>query len=103
MSPKFSPPCGLRELLSQIHPRLSQHVASPLHHLTKKVEPWQWTEPEETAFRALKLLVTSAPIINSQTRVNASRLETDASGYVTRAILSQLRDDNMWPQGQLHV
>ena len=23
------------------------HVASPLHRLTKKVEPWQWTEPEE--------------------------------------------------------
>ena len=26
------------------------HVASPLHHLTKKAEPWQWTEPEEAAF-----------------------------------------------------
>ena len=26
------------------------HVGSPLHHLTKKAEPWRWTEPEETAF-----------------------------------------------------
>ena len=26
------------------------HVASPLHYLTKKVELWSWTEPEETAF-----------------------------------------------------
>ena len=25
------------------------HVTSPLHCLTKKAEPWQWTEPEETA------------------------------------------------------
>ena len=39
------------------------HVASPLHHLTKKVEPWRWTEPKEAAFRALKSLVTSAPIL----------------------------------------
>jgi len=39
------------------------HVASPLHCLTKKAEPWQWTEPEETAFWALKLLVMSALIL----------------------------------------
>ena len=26
------------------------HVASPLHRLTKKAEPWWWTEPEEAAF-----------------------------------------------------
>ena len=26
------------------------HVASPLHHLTKKAEPWKWTKPEEAAF-----------------------------------------------------
>ena len=26
------------------------HVASPLHRLTKKAEPWQWTEPKEAAF-----------------------------------------------------
>ena len=26
------------------------HVASPLHHLTKKAEPRRWTKPEETAF-----------------------------------------------------
>ena len=38
------------------------HVASPLHRLTKKAEPWRWSEPE-AAFRALKSLVTSAPIL----------------------------------------
>ena len=26
------------------------HVAGPLHRLTKKAEPWQWTEPKEAAF-----------------------------------------------------
>ena len=39
------------------------HVASPLHHLTKKEEPWRWAGPEESAFRELKTLVTSAPVL----------------------------------------
>ena len=39
------------------------HVASPLHHLTKKAEPWHWTEPEETAFWVLKSLITSALVL----------------------------------------
>ena len=39
------------------------HVASPLHHLTKKAEPWRWTQPKEAAFRALKSLVTPALIL----------------------------------------
>jgi len=72
------------------------HVASPLHRLTKKMEPWQWTEPEETAFWALKLLVTVAPILVLPDQGSRFRLETDASGYATGAILSQLRDDDKW-------
>ena len=39
------------------------HVASPLHCLTKKAEPWKWTETEEAAFGALKLLIMSAPVL----------------------------------------
>ena len=39
------------------------HVAGPLHHLTKKEELWQWTEPEEMAFQELKSLVTSALVL----------------------------------------
>ena len=39
------------------------HVASPLHCLTKKAEPWRWTQPEEPAFQALKSLVMSTLIL----------------------------------------
>ena len=39
------------------------HVAGPLHHLTKKEEPWRWAGPEESAFQELKTLVTSAPVL----------------------------------------
>ena len=64
------------------------HVASPLHNLTKKAEPWQWTKPEEAAFRALKSLVMSAQILVLPDQDACFRLETNASRYVTGAILS---------------
>ena len=38
-------------------------VASLLHHLTKKEEPWRWAGPEESAFQELKTLITSAPVL----------------------------------------
>ena len=72
------------------------HVASPLHHLTKKVDPWQWTEPEEAAFRALKSLVMLAPILILPDQDAHFQLKTDTSGYVTRAILSQLCNEEKW-------
>ena len=72
------------------------HVAVPLHCLTKKAEPWQWTESEEAAFRALNSLVTSAPILVLPDQDARFQLETDTSGHVTGAILSQLHDDEKW-------
>ena len=72
------------------------HVASPLHCLTRKVEPWRWTQPEEAVFQALKSLVTSAPILVLPDQNAHFRLETDTSRYATGAILSQLPDDEKW-------
>ena len=72
------------------------HVASPLHRLTKKAEPWRQNEPEEAAFRALKSLVTLAPILVLPDQGARFRVETDTSGYATRVILSQLRNDEKW-------
>ena len=72
------------------------HVASPLHCLTKKAEPWQWNEPKEAAFQAPKSLVTLAPILVLPDQGARFRLETNTSGYATGAILSQLRDDEKW-------
>ena len=68
------------------------HVAGPLHCLTKKEEPWRWAGPEESAFQELKSLITSAPVLVLPNQDVRFRLETDASGYATGAILSQLCD-----------
>ena len=64
--------------------------------MTKKAEPWRWNEPKEAAFRALKSLVTSALILVLPDQGARFRLKTDASGYATGAILSQLHDDEKW-------
>ena len=72
------------------------HVAGPLHRLTKKEEPWQWTGPEESAFQELKTLVTSAPVLVLPNQDTHFQLKTDASGHATGAILSQLCNDEKW-------
>ena len=72
------------------------HVASPLHRLTKKDEPWRWSDPEEAAFQELKAPVTSVPVHVLPNQDAPFRLKTDASGYATGAILSQLCDDEKW-------
>ena len=57
---------------------------------------WQWTEEEQEAFKELKCLITSTPILVWPNQDASFRLETDTSGYSTGAILSQLCDDSKW-------
>ena len=80
---------------SQCHPHIS-HVANPLHQLTKKEVAWKWSENEEAAFRALKRLVTLAPVLVLPDQSTCFRLETDTSSYATGAVLSQLCEDEKW-------
>ena len=85
---------GFAHFYHRLIPNFS-HVASPLHHLTKK-EPLQWMESKETAFWELKTLVTSAPVLILPNQDAHFQLETDASSYATWATLSQLCDDEKW-------
>jgi len=72
------------------------NVSKPLHQLTKKAEDWQWDEEEQGSFEELKHLITSTLIIVQLNQDAPFRLETDASGYTTGAVLSQLCDDGKW-------
>src|SRR5882672_3670751 len=72
------------------------HVAKPLHQLTKKGEAWRWTEDKWKAFEELKRLITSTPILVQPDQSAQFRLEMDASGYTTGAVLSQLFEDDKW-------
>src|SRR5882672_4269433 len=72
------------------------HVAKPLHQLTKKGEAWKWATDELKAFEELKWLSTSTPILVQPDQDAQFWLETDASGYTTGAVLSQLCEDEKW-------
>src|SRR5882724_3809290 len=72
------------------------HVAKPLHQLTKKGEVWRWAGDKQKAFEELKWLITSTPILVQPDPDAYFRLETNASGYATGAVLSQLCEDDKW-------
>ena len=62
----------------------------------KKEVAWQWSETEDAAFQALKQLITLAPVLVLPDQSTCFQLETDASGYATGAVLSQLCKDEKW-------
>ena len=72
------------------------HVTKPLHQLTKKGEAWKWAKEEQEAFKDLKNLIMSTPILVQLDQNVQFRLETNDSGYATRAVLSQSCDNGKW-------
>lgn len=64
-------------------------IAAPLYNLLKKDVKWHWSAESETAFRQLKLYLTSEPIIRSVNNKLSFILYTDASSVAIGAILSQ--------------
>ena len=70
------------------------HHAQPLNKLTRKDTPWQWGEEEDKAFRKLKDLVTSEPVLAHPDQDTPFELEVDASGYAIGAVLSQRKSNN---------
>jgi len=71
-------------------------IAKPLHDLTRKDTPWNWSESCQEAFDSLKMRVTSSPILVFPDDSNPYRVEADSSDYATGAVLSQLCADEKW-------
>ena len=72
-------------------------VAHPLHDLTKKDQPFEWKDPQQTAFDTLKRRFTTAPILAFPDIDKQFCLETDASDFATGTVLSILKDDRWHP------
>jgi hypothetical protein len=73
------------------------HHAQPLFDLTRKEQKWKCDSPEASAFRKLKELVTSAPILITPADDQPFRIEADSSDFATGAVLSQLStEDGKW-------
>src|SRR5437588_777053 len=64
-------------------------LAQPLFDLTRKDEPFIWTDCHEQAFTGLQNALTSSPVLILPDYVHPFTLYTDASDYTTSAILKQ--------------
>lgn len=70
------------------------NIAAPLNYLTRKNVPFKWSEECEKAFKKLKLLLSSPPVLQYPdfTENNTFILKTDASGTAIGAVLTNSND-----------
>lgn len=67
-------------------------ICKPLDRLTGN-NPWQWGEEEQRAFEEIKRRFCESPVLCIYDPERKTRVEVDASGYATGAVLSQEGDD----------
>ena len=63
-------------------------IAQPLYTLTTQDEEWRWTEVEQTAFKKLKSLLSTAQVLVHYNPQLPVTLACDASGTGVGAVLS---------------
>ena len=68
-------------------------IARPLSKLLGADEDFEWEDEQWLAFKALKTLLTQAPVLIYPKLNEPYILQTDASGYAIGAVLSQIGDD----------
>ena len=64
-------------------------IARPLLDLTQKTTPWNWDQPQQTAFEQLRNTMCSKPVLRQPDFSKRFFVHTDASAYGVGAILSQ--------------
>ncbi|KAJ8349017.1 hypothetical protein SKAU_G00276060 [Synaphobranchus kaupii] len=68
-------------------------LASPLHRLTDKCQPFVWQEGQSMAFDQLRAALTEAPVLAYPDAQRPFIVDTDASNTVVGAVLSQEDED----------
>lgn len=82
---------GLCSYFRRFVPRFAD-IASPLTRLLQKDVPFIWTPECEEAFRQLKFVLTSGPILRHFDRLAPIEVHTDASAVGIGAVLVQRHD-----------
>ena len=65
-------------------------IATPLNHLMKKDQPFEWTDKTQEAFETLKNALTSSPVLAMPNDRGEFVLDTDACDRAIGAVLSQI-------------
>ena len=69
------------------------NIVAPLNLLTKKGEPWVWTQLQQHAFEQLKHIFSSTPVLQIPDVTHPFSIMTDASLLAAGAVLMQM-DEN---------
>lgn len=70
-------------------------LCAPLTDLTRKEQPFTWTQQQQAAFDTLKQKLTSDPVIAipDPSKPFTVKVTTDASSFAVGAVLTQIQDD----------
>ena len=73
------------------------NIAQPLNDLTCKNQQWDWSDKCEHAFRQLKEVCASEPVLKTPDWSKPFIMHTDASGYALGAVIAQEHNDGIHP------
>ena len=74
----------------------SAKVALPMNRLMRKDEKWRWGEEQKKAFKQLKEIFTTRPVLATPELDKEFRVEADASNFATGGVLSIKCEDDLW-------
>ena len=84
---------GLASFYRKFVPNFAR-IAEPLHNLTRKDVPFEWTATCQNSFNCLKKKLVEGPVLVYPDFTKDFMLETDASIQGLGAVLSQVQEDN---------
>jgi len=71
-------------------------LAKPLNMLTRKDEKWKWEKAQQKAFKQLKGIFTTRPLLVAPDLDKEFRVEVNASNFAIGGVLSIKCKDNKW-------
>jgi len=71
-------------------------IARPMHRLVQKQERWNWRSEQEEAFKRLKEIFMSEPVLATPDLDKEMRVEADALDYAMGEVLSMKCEDERW-------
>ena len=71
-------------------------VALPMNQLTRKDEKWKWGEEQQAAFKQLKAVFTTRPVLATPELDKEFRVEADASNFTTGEVLLVKCNNDLW-------